>query len=270
VDRPSRHSTCVPARRRWRSDATRRRAHTCPASCDVPRGAQSAMLRQRVDLFRPFRPRRGPHRRPSRVRPADGPRARLEPGRGPPHALAPRHSRAWALADSDLRGQPYLNKPQLFFWSVALASLPGVLEAAGPYADRNRRAMASRHAGRRVTRASGRDGGRVAPVGTRVPHLPARGCHHAVGGLPRRSGHGTLGIVPAVHDRTSTCRAARSSREPAPSVPSPAGPDGAAANLPGWRGSVRRQPSMRQRGRAMRPPGHRLERERGRAVWGSA
>ena len=106
VDRPSRHSTCVPARRRWPSDATRRRAHTCPASGDVPRGAQSAMLRQRVDLFRPFRPRRGPHRRPSRVRPADGPRARLEPGRGPPHALAPRHSRAWALADSDLRGHP--------------------------------------------------------------------------------------------------------------------------------------------------------------------
>src|SRR3989454_9624560 len=25
----------------------------------------------------------------------------------------------------DLRGQPYLNKPQLFFWSVAVASLPG-------------------------------------------------------------------------------------------------------------------------------------------------
>jgi 4-amino-4-deoxy-L-arabinose transferase-like glycosyltransferase len=25
----------------------------------------------------------------------------------------------------DLRGQPYLNKPQLFFWSIALASLPG-------------------------------------------------------------------------------------------------------------------------------------------------
>src|SRR5215813_7219265 len=25
----------------------------------------------------------------------------------------------------DLRGEPYLNKPQLFFWSVALASLPG-------------------------------------------------------------------------------------------------------------------------------------------------
>jgi 4-amino-4-deoxy-L-arabinose transferase-like glycosyltransferase len=25
----------------------------------------------------------------------------------------------------ELRGQPYLNKPQLFFWSVALASLPG-------------------------------------------------------------------------------------------------------------------------------------------------
>src|SRR5437867_13058966 len=25
----------------------------------------------------------------------------------------------------DLRGEPYLNKPQLFFWSVAVASLPG-------------------------------------------------------------------------------------------------------------------------------------------------
>jgi 4-amino-4-deoxy-L-arabinose transferase-like glycosyltransferase len=25
----------------------------------------------------------------------------------------------------DLRGEPYLNKPQLFFWSVALASMPG-------------------------------------------------------------------------------------------------------------------------------------------------
>ena len=25
----------------------------------------------------------------------------------------------------DLRGEPYLNKPQLFFWSVAAASLPG-------------------------------------------------------------------------------------------------------------------------------------------------
>jgi len=25
----------------------------------------------------------------------------------------------------DLRGEPYLNKPQLFFWSIAVASLPG-------------------------------------------------------------------------------------------------------------------------------------------------
>ena len=150
------------------------------------------------------------------------------------------------------------------------STCPASWRPPGLYAETNRRAMASRHAGTRVTRASGRDGGRVAPVGTRVPHLPARGCHHAVGGLPRRSGRGTLAIVPAVHDRTSTCGAARSSREPAPSVPSPAGPDGAAANLPGWRGSVRRQPSMRQRGRAMRPPGHPFERDRGRAAWGSA
>lgn len=29
----------------------------------------------------------------------------------------------WVIPD--LRGEPYLNKPQLYFWSVAAASLPG-------------------------------------------------------------------------------------------------------------------------------------------------